>query len=82
MKAIDLNSRIIDSYFAFLKGLSKDNKLRLMRKLSNSIKEDKEEIKTKEFDQAFGAWESKESAEDLVKSIRKSRNFNRNIEEF
>jgi hypothetical protein len=34
------------------------------------------------FYKAYGAWDSNESADELISSIRSSRTFNRNIEEF
>lgn len=39
------------------------------------------EVKSNAFEQAFGAWESKEDAEKIINTIRNSRQFNRQIEE-
>lgn len=36
----------------------------------------------KSFYNAFGAWESKQTAEEIIEDIRNSRTFNRQIEEF
>ncbi|WP_205656057.1 hypothetical protein [Algoriphagus formosus] len=55
-------------------------KLSLIDLLSESVKtrgSSKSKMKT-----AFGAWESDESAEDLIETIRTSRNTNRQIEQF
>jgi hypothetical protein len=80
MKAVDLNARLIDSYLGLLKNLSPASKLDLISKLTQSIKSDIEDKKNV-FEKAFGAWDSRENADELVKSIRNSRAFNRNIEE-
>ncbi|MFT5913904.1 MAG: hypothetical protein ACI81T_000389 [Bacteroidia bacterium] len=46
--------------------------------LTQSVKSD---LKKKQpIQQAFGAWESEESAEDLIKQLRTERNVNREIE--
>lgn len=80
MKAADLNNKLINSYLELLKNLSPSNKLDLIAKLTESIKSD---IKVKEnaFEQSFGAWEDNESVEELINTIRDSRQFNRQIEE-
>ena len=38
--------------------------------------------KKKSFYKAFGAWESKQSADEIINDIRNSRNFNRQTEQF
>ncbi|HEV2479549.1 MAG TPA: hypothetical protein VGS79_07785 [Puia sp.] len=74
-----INTIILDNYMAFLEKLGPGTKLDLISKLSHSLKS---EIIPKEnrFDKAFGAWEGNESAEDITKKIRDSRNVNRQIE--
>ena len=78
MKAA-INSYILDSYMAFLDTLSPGAKLDLISKLTQSLKS---EIKPKEnlFENSFGAWSGNESADEIVKGIRDSRTFNRQIE--
>ena len=80
MKAADINSTIIDGYIRLLENLSPSNKLDLISKLTLSVKSDIAE-KKKSFYKAFGAWDSKQSAEEIIKEIRNSRAFNRQIEE-
>jgi hypothetical protein len=80
MKAVDINNTIIDGYIRLLDNLSPSNKLDLISKLTLSIKSDIAE-KKKSFYKAFGAWESKQTAEEIIKEIRNSRTFNRQIEE-
>ena len=80
MKAADLNTKLINSYLELLKNLSPSNKLDLISKLTQLVKADIE-VKNSAFEQAFGAWEGNENAEEIIDSIRNSRQFNRQIEE-
>jgi hypothetical protein len=80
MKTEDINTSIIDGYIRLLDNLSPSNKLDLISKLTDSVKSDIAE-KKKSFYKAFGAWDSKQSAEQIIKQIRNSRTFNRQIEE-
>ena len=80
MKA-SASTSLIDNYFGLLNGLSKENKLRLIAKLSNSMAD--EVVKNEDkIDQYFGAFISDKSAEEIIKEIRESRNFNRSVEAF
>jgi hypothetical protein len=78
MKAA-INTQILNTYMAFLETLSPGAKLDIISKLTQSLKLD---VKSKEnlFESAFGAWAGNESAEEIVKGIRDSRTFNRQIE--
>lgn len=80
MKAVDTNTRLIDSYFALLKNLSTSSKLDLISKLTQSIKSDITDNK-RTFDGAYGAWDNNDHAEELISSIRDARTFDRNTEE-
>lgn len=72
---------LIDNYFGLLSSLSKENKLRLIARLSNSIAE--ETLADENLaDKFYGAFKSEKSAEDIIKEIRESRTFNRSIEAF
>ncbi len=64
------NVVLIDNYFGLLQGLSRENKIKLMAKLSNSIAENVE-IKENVVDKFFGAFKSKKSAEDMISEIKK-----------
>lgn len=81
MKAVDINTQLIDNYFALLKNLSTNSKLDLISKLTQSIKSDITDSKDA-FDEAYGAWDDNDNAEDLISSIRNARTLNRNTEEF
>ena len=80
MNTTDMNTKLIDSYISLLKNMSTQNKLDLISKLTNTVKTDTEHDKT-DFYKAFGGWDEKESAEDLINTIKESRTFNRTIEE-
>lgn len=81
MKAIDINTTLIDGYLRLLYNLSASDKLDLISKLTLSVKTDFTDRK-KSFYKAFGAWESKQSADEIINDIRNSRTFNRQIEKF
>lgn len=80
MKVRDINTTLIDGYLQMLDNLSPSNKLDLISKLTQSVKTDINDRKTSFF-KAFGAWKSKETAEEIIDQIRESRTFNRTIEE-
>ncbi len=81
MNTTDINAKLIDSYISLLKNMSAQNKLDLISKLTDSVKTDNEKKKS-DFYKAFGGWDDKESAEELIETIKESRTFNRTIEEF
>jgi hypothetical protein len=78
MKAA-INNHILNAYMAFLETLSPGAKLDIISQLTQSLKS---EVKSKEnlFESSFGAWTGNESSEEIVKGIRDSRVFNRQIE--
>ena len=71
------DDELIDGY---LDNLSPSNKLDLISRLTLSVKTDITDRK-KYFYKAFGAWESKQSADEIINDIRNGRTFNRKIEE-
>lgn len=73
------NTVLIDNYYGLLSSLSKENKKKLIAKLSDSIIEEATENENLA-DKFFGALKSEKSAEELIKEIRDSRTFNRTIE--
>jgi len=80
MKTADINTTIIDGYLQLLNNLSPSNKLDLISKLTASVKSDITN-KNSSFKKAFGAFQSKKSADQIINEIRNSRNFTRQIEE-
>lgn len=71
------NDRIIDSYFSFLVNLDDYSKKRLIIKLKDSIKEDKED----DLISLFGAWDDTRSSDDIIREIRASRVESSNLEQ-
>jgi len=68
----DTSTLLIDNYFGLLSSLSRENKIKLIAKLSNSIiGEDME--KENVVDKYFGAFKSEKSAEGIIKEVRESR---------
>lgn len=76
MKAADINTNLIDSYYTLLKSLSSDNKLELIARLSKSIEttKKKEEVS---LESLYGSFVSGQSAVELIEGLKKDRNFNR-----
>ncbi|CAN5332255.1 hypothetical protein BH20BAC1_BH20BAC1_11280 [soil metagenome] len=81
MKTADPNSTIIDGYIGLLDNLSPSDKLDLISKLTVSVKTDLSNKKST-FKKAFGAFDSKKSAEEIIAEIRNSRVSTRQIEPF
>lgn len=81
METIDINTTLIEGYLRMLDNLSANNKLDLISKLTLSVKNDLND-KKKSFYKAFGAWESRQSADEIIEDIRSSRTFNRQLEKF
>jgi len=69
------------AYYDLLSNLNESSKLELIAHLSNSILKNKRN-KSKSFEKLFGAWKSKETAEEIIENIKKSRFSNRKIESF
>lgn len=72
---------IAENIFRMVKDLSADVKLELISKITDSLKETTKEVKDDSWKELFGAWESEESAEEIIEEIRASRNTNRQIED-
>ncbi len=72
---------LIEGYADLLENLSTGDKLDLISKLTASVKTDLTNKKSL-FKEAFGAFDSEQSAEEIIEEIRSSRVFNRNIEPF
>ena len=79
-KAIDKNSTLVDGYLRLLGNLSPSNKLDVISKLTLSVKTDLAD-QGDSFYKAFGAWESKQSADEMIGDIRASRTFDRQTEQ-
>ena len=81
MKTAEINTTIIEGYVSLLDNLNPNNKLDLISKLTASVKSDLTNKKSL-FKKAFGAFESKKSAEEIIDEIRNSRVQTRQIEQF
>ncbi|MFZ1800851.1 MAG: hypothetical protein WAU24_13375 [Chitinophagaceae bacterium] len=81
MKTTELNTTIVDGYVGLLDNLSTNNKLDLISKLTDSVKTDLANKKSF-FKKAFGVFDSKKSAEEMIEEIRNSRVSTRQIESF
>jgi hypothetical protein len=75
MKHADINITLIEGYLRLPDNLNPGNKLDLISKLSQSVKNDTGEKKSK-FYKSFGAWDKKQSAEEIITGIQSNRTFN------
>ncbi len=71
--------KILNNYLGLLERLSPEMKVNIIEELSESIKSGKASKTTMK--SAFGAWESEESAEELIDKILESRHIDRKIED-
>jgi hypothetical protein len=71
----EVNTSVVDGYFGLISTLSNTNKHALINKLQKSMLE-KEKISKKRFEDSFGAFESDQSADELIADIRNNRVFN------
>ncbi|OQX76387.1 MAG: hypothetical protein B6D64_09970 [Bacteroidetes bacterium 4484_276] len=78
---MNAETQILSGYWGLLSNLTPTLKLKLIEKLSKSVSRD---IITKKdrFEESFGAWIDNRDSEEIIKEIRDSRNFNRQIESF
>jgi hypothetical protein len=79
MKTNEVN--IADNFFGLLKNLSSDVKLDLISKISESMKGNKPGGRDNSWKKLYGAFESNQSADEIIEEIRSSRYTNRDIEE-
>ena len=66
-------------YFDILKNLNADSKLDLISQLSQSLKSGK--VDSPSLESLFGAYESEETADEIIAEIRSSSISNRHIEQ-
>lgn len=81
MRTSKINTTLVNGYIGLLGNLSPSDKLDLISKLTESVKTDLKNKKTS-FKKAFGAFDSKKTAEEITDEIRSSRVSNRQIESF
>lgn len=81
MGSTNLNKDLVDSYYMMLKGLSQNNKLELIARLSESMKTVKKNKVDMSWEDLFGAWELDQPTDEFLEDLKQSRNFSRNREE-
>ena len=79
MKTTDIHTSLINGYIGLLRNLSPNSKLDLIEKLTKSLRLDLTKNR-KSLRRAFGAFQSDKTANELIKEIRESRTFTRQIE--
>lgn len=66
---MNTNNILIENYFGLLSGLGRENKIRLIARLSNSIIEDKKN-KSEIVDKLFGSFISDKTDDELINEIK------------
>lgn len=66
--------KLIDNYFSMLKDLSRNSKLKLIEKLSKSMKTDKQE-KDNSWKSLYGSLKLDQSADEFIDELKRDRNF-------
>jgi hypothetical protein len=79
MNSLQIPKNLIQTYLDMLQNLHQDSKLELIVKLSETMKSDN--IQKESEKSLFGAFQSDESAEELIENLKKARVFNRKIED-
>ena len=77
MEVVGSSTTGVEDYFNMIKNLSRDKKLDLIKKISESLKGDQVQEKDNSWRDFFGAWESEDSAEEIIGGIREDRFTNR-----
>lgn len=72
-----VEKKILNNYLGLLERLNPTMKLNLIERLKKSVETSTSSSNIKS---SYGAWASEESAEELISSIRSSRNTNRQVE--
>jgi hypothetical protein len=68
------NKNIIETYSELFEGLDTFTKLELINRLSRSLKSEKDPVDSAFF-ASFGAFPEDESAEEIIREIKRSRKF-------
>jgi hypothetical protein len=75
METAYIGTNLIEGYCTLLKGLSQNNKLELIARLSKSMKTKKKE-KDDSWKSLFGSVSLDQSADDFVEELKRDRKFN------
>ncbi|RLD62149.1 MAG: hypothetical protein DRJ05_01095 [Bacteroidetes bacterium] len=78
---MNAETQILSGYWGLLSNLNPNLKLKLIEKLSKSVSRDIIKKKDK-FEESYGAWIDNRDSEEIIKEIRDSRSFSRQIESF
>jgi len=76
---MEAKNLIADNYFGLIKNLSIDVKLELISRITDSLKNLSAQ-KNDSWKNLYGAFDSEQSADEMIKDIKESRNTNRQIE--
>ena len=75
-----VNTRMVDSYFRYMRNWDVNTKKDIIIKLTASI--DSQGNDKNDFSSCYGAWEDSRTADEIINELRTDRVNNREIEEF
>ncbi|MDR3343849.1 MAG: hypothetical protein LBT14_13930 [Treponema sp.] len=79
----DNTALLLDNYLGLMKGLSRENKIQLVAKLTREIAEEKDDPNKMDLvDKFCGVWQSEKSADEIVAEMRADRTFTRTLDSF
>lgn len=76
---MEARNLITDNYFGMIKNLSPDVKLELISRISDSLREPSSQ-ENDSWKKLFGVYDSKQTADEIIDDLKKSRFTNRQIE--
>ena len=77
---MEARNLIADNYFGMIKNLSPDVKLELISRISDSLREPSSQ-ENDSWKKLFGAYDSRQTAEEIIDDLEKSRFTKRQIED-
>ena len=77
---MEARNLIADNYFVMIKNLSADVKLELISRISDSLRKASNQ-ENDSWKNLFGAYNSEQSAEEIIEDLKNSRFTNRQIED-
>ncbi len=72
MGGLTLSNKLIEKYFSYLRLLDNQSKMKLIKKLTGSMKSSASS--EKDISEFFGAWEDDKTSHEIIEEIRVSRN--------
>lgn len=80
MEANAVREKLVAGYWDLIHNLDADIRIELLARLANSLKEDVAPRAVPDWKALYGAWESDQEPEEMIREIRNNRLFDRKRE--